>query len=487
MFDAGMVSQSAPSYPETSMFELFRPSRACLPARPVLLFAVWLASLAGILPVAFASDEMQNSLPVFPGAEGFGTTTRAGRGGQVIAVTSLADDGPGTLRAALATAGPRIIVFRVGGVIVLRDKLFIREPFVTVAGQTAPGDGITVRDFGLVIATNDVLIQHLRVRPGNHGDIDAAANDAIEMLGNRDNDDVAGAYNVVLDHVSASWAEDEVVSTWFGAHDITISWSIISEGLNRSRHSKGDHSSGLVIGGYSDRVSVHHTLLANNHSRNPLYKHGGTHEFADNLVYNWGALATDALESKPQAFINILRNVYQPGPATYLRQEIVVEREDRDGPPQLYVFGNFGPNIRAPRDNPWAGVFVDFSMEQAPLHYRAAQAFVTPLARDSGGEPDPAVILAQAGARLPRRDAIDTRLVDEIHAGAGRIIDSPEQVGGYPPYASGDAAADDDGDGMADAWEQQVGLNPADADDGKRDRNGDGYTNVEEYLYSLAP
>ena len=446
-----------------------------------------LAALNLALPLACADDAVKARLPVFPGAEGFGTTTRAGRGGQVIAVTTLADDGPGSLRAALATPGPRLVVFRVGGVIVLKDKLFVREPFVTVAAQTAPGDGITLRDFGMVIVTNDVLIQHLRVRPGNQGDIAAEANDAIEMLGNRNNDGVPGAYNVVLDHVSASWAEDEVVSTWFGAHDITVSWSIISEGLNHSRHSKGDHSSGMVIGGYSDRVSVHHTLFANNHSRNPLYKHGGTHEFTDNLIYNWGALSTDALESKPQAFINILRNIYVAGPATYLRLEILVERDDSDSPPQLYVFGNLGPNISAPRDNPWAGVFIDFAMEQAPPHYRAAQAFATPLARDTGAAPDAAAILAGAGAHLPHRDAIDTRLISEINQGGGRIIDNPAQVGGYPPYASGAAAADDDGDGMADAWERQLGLNPADASDGNRDRNGDGYTNVEEYLYSLTP
>lgn len=466
-----------------------RPSRrrSCFPVRPGQRRAILAWLCAALLSGAVQAAGTDAQLPVFPGAEGFGTTTRAGRGGQVIAVTNLDDDGPGSLRAALATPGPRIVVFRVGGVIVLKDKLFVREPFVTVAGQTAPGDGITLRDFGLVIVTNDVLIQHLRVRPGNQGDIDAAANDAIEMLGNRDNDGVPGAWNVVLDHVSASWAEDEVVSTWFGAHDITVSWSIVSEGLNRSRHSKGDHSCGMVIGGYSDRVSVHHTLFASNHSRNPLYKHGGTHEFTDNLVYNWGALSTDALESKPQAFINILRNVYVPGPATTLRQEMLVERGDSDGPPQLYVFGNHGPNISAPRDNPWAGVFIDFSMENAPAHYRAAQPFVTPLARDTGSEPDPAALLATVGARLPRRDAVDARIVDEVHQGGGRIIDSPREVGGYPAYASGEAAIDNDADGMADAWETQVGLDPADGGDGSRDRNGDGYTNVEEYLYSLKP
>jgi len=448
-----------------------------------------LGSMLGVLtPTASRAQTNVSAaqLPVFPGARGFGTTTRAGRGGRVIAVTTLANDGPGSLRAALDARGARIIVFKVGGVITLRDKLYIKDPFVTVAGQTAPGDGITLRDFGLVIVTNDVLVQHLRVRPGNRGDIDASANDAIEVLGNIDNDDVTGAYNVVLDHVSASWAEDEVLSTWFGAHDVTVSWSIISEGLNHSRHHKGDHSSGMVIGGKSDRVSVHHTLFANNHSRNPLYKWGGTHEFTDNVVYGWGALSTDILEGQPIARINILRNTYIPGPATYLRQEMLVERSDDDGPPQIHVAGNVGPNIRDPERAPWDGVFIEFSMKRAPLSYRAPHAFATPLAL-SDEAADAAAVLRGAGATLPRRDAIDTRVVNNVEQQGGRIIDSPEQVGGYGVLAGGESPQDSDEDGMPDAWESSIGLNAADGADGNADRNGDGYTNVEEYLNSLRP
>ena len=427
-----------------------------------------------------------SKLPVFPGARGFGTDTRAGRGGRVIAVTSLANDGAGSLRAALDQAGPRIIVFKVGGIITLRDKLYVREPFVTVAGQTAPGGGITLRDFGLVIVTNDVLIQHVRIRPGNQGDIDASANDAIEVLGKRDNEDVSGGYNVVLDHISASWAEDEVVSTWFGAHDVTVSWSVISEGLNRSRHHKGDHSSGMVIGGYSERISVHHSLFAHNHSRNPLYKWGGTHEFTDNVVYGWGALSTDILEGQPIAHINILRNTYLPGPATYLRQEMLVEPSDDKGAPQLYVEGNLGPNISDPINAPWDGMFFKFSGQRAPLHYRAPRPFATPLAL-SAERADAAAVLRAAGASLPQRDAIDARVVADVEQQRGNIIDSPAQVGGYAKIANGEAAPDSDADGMPDAWEISAGLDPHDGTDGSRDHNDDGYTNVEQYLHSLQP
>ena len=178
--------------------------------------------------------KVQTGLPVFPGAEGFGTRTVAGRGGKVIEVTSLEDDGLGTLRAAVNHPLARIIVFRIAGTIELKSELQIKHPFVTIAGQTAPGGGICIKDAGITIITHDVLLQHIRVRPGNKGPVDADINDAVSILGPHAGTD--GAYNVVLDHISASWSEDETVSTWYGAHDITISWSIISEALNRSRH-----------------------------------------------------------------------------------------------------------------------------------------------------------------------------------------------------------------------------------------------------------
>lgn len=445
-------------------------------------------ALLGATPVQADSGNAgtEAALPVFPGAVGFGTHTRAGRGGRVIAVTSLANDGPGTLRAALEASGPRIVVFRVGDVITLTDKLYIRSPFVTVAGQTAPGDGITLRNFGLVIVTNDVLIRHLRIRPGDEGDIDASANDAIEMLGNRDNDDVSGAYNVVLDHLSLSWAEDEVVSTWFGAHDITLSWSIVSEGLNRSRHHKGEHSSGMVIGYYSERVSVHHNLFAHNHSRNPLYKFGGLHEFTDNVVYNWGALSTDILEGGPVARINVLRNTYLPGPATTLRQEMLIETRDEEYAPKVHVAANVGPNLPAPDERPWDGMFANFSRQVAAAHYRAIEPHATPLL-DAATHADAGPVLTDAGASLPRRDAIDARIIEDVKQQRGRIIDSPRQVGGYASVQPAAAEPDGDDDGMPDAWETSHGLAPADASDGNGDRDGDGYTNVEEYLNASSP
>ena len=225
------------------------------------------------------------NLPVFPGAEGFGSKTRAGRGGKVIEVTSLADSGPGTLREALEDPNPRIIVFRVGGLIEIDEPFYIRYPFVTIAGQTAPGDGITIKNGGITILTHDILLQSLRVRPGAEGKSVGKDNDSIGILGPKFAGD---SYNIVLDHISVSWAEDENISIYEGPSNITVSWSIISEGLNKSRHQEGEHSTGLLIGDRADKVSVHHNIFAHNEQRNPMNKNGGTLDIRNNVIYNWG-------------------------------------------------------------------------------------------------------------------------------------------------------------------------------------------------------
>jgi len=234
---------------------------------------------------------LQTGIPVFPGAEGFGTRTPAGRGGSILKVTTLADGGPGSLRDALEQPEPRIVVFRIGGTIELKDPLFINHPFITVAGQTAPGGGICLKNAGLNITTHDVLVQHLRIRPGIEGDVTPEDNDAVAILGWHGQ--VDGASHVVLDHISASWGEDETISVWYGAHDITISNCIISEALNKARHQKRTHSAGLLIGDGSYHVSVHHCLLAHNDFRNPLISSGGTHDIVNNVIYDWGVLPAE--------------------------------------------------------------------------------------------------------------------------------------------------------------------------------------------------
>jgi len=424
----------------------------------------------------------QVGLPIFPGAEGFGTRTPAGRGGKIIEVTSLADSGQGTLRAAISDPEPRIIVFRVGGIIELKEELSINHPFVTVAGQTAPGDGILIKNVGITITTHDVLIQHLRVRPGNEGDVDAEVNDAIAILGKQSEND--GAYNVVVDHVSASWGEDETVSTWFGAHDVTISWCIISEALDKSRHRKGHHSAGFLIGDSSYHVSMHHNLLAHNDFRNPLISKGGTHDIVNNVVYNWGKLPAEIIDYDSNSFLNFVGNYFLPGPSTYRkRYEILIEPES--GTPQIYVEGNIGPHRPDSGMDEWAIIGYGYGEDEAPESYHFRTKFATHSVTAMSATEAFEKVLAGAGATAPTRDPVDRRVVADVRNKTGAIINSPDEVGGYPKLEGGDPPTDSDHDGMPDEWENSIGLNPGDAADGNEDLDGDGYTNIEEYLHSL--
>lgn len=425
-----------------------------------------------------------SDLPVFPGAEGFGTRTRAGRGGRVIAVTSLADRGPGTLRAAVDYPGPRTVVFKVGGTIRLKKFLMVNHPYLTIAGQTAPGDGILIRDVGLVIRSHDVLIQHIRVRPGAEGRVKPDRNDAIQILGPHEG---GGAHHVVLDHVSASWGEDETISTWYGPHDITISWSIISEGLNKSRHPKGGHSAGLIVGDGSTRVSVHHNLFAHQFMRSPLYTNGGLHDLVNNVVYNWGWLATDINDYKSNTRLNVVGNYYRRGANSTGNYAVTINPDYGGGVPRLYVRGNYGPRRTDPGSDEWSLVSDGYEKARpAPARYRAPTPFDTPPVTTQDAAEALDLVLAGAGATKPVRDPVDARVVASVRDRSGAIIDSPEQVGGFPDMAGGAAAPrDSDGDGMPDEWENGAGLNPSDPTDGNRDQDGDGYTNLEEYLHSL--
>lgn len=423
----------------------------------------------------------QSGLPVFPGAEGFGTHTPAGRGGKLIEVTNLNDGGPGSLRAALNDPSPRTIVFRVGGTIELQSELMLVYPFVTVAGQTAPGGGICIKGAGLAIATHDVLIQHIRIRPGDEGPVDADVNDAVSILGLTD----AGlvGYNIVLDHVSASWSEDEVISTWAGAHDITISWSIISEALNRSRHRKETHSAGLLIGDSSYNVSVHHNLLAHNDFRNPLIISGGTHDIVNNVIYDWGVLPAEIVDFDSNTFINFIGNMFIPGPSTQTGPFEILFNE---GNPSIFVAWNIGPHRSDESMDEWALVGFGYGAEGiAPLTYRCYESYATPTITVSIAQEAMQLVLDDSGAVLPMRDTVDARVIADVIDETGFIIDSPSDVGGYPELTGGEPPLDTDHDGMPDEWEKEMGLDPSDPTDGNADMDEDGYTNIEEYLHSL--
>lgn len=425
-------------------------------------------------------------MPVFPGAVGFGVHTPAGRGGKVIEVTTLADGGPGSLREALLDPAPRVIVFRVGGTIRLKEALYIHHPFVTVAGQTAPGDGVLIRDFGLTLLTHDVLVQHLRFRPGDQGSVKGEDNDGIGVLGKAYGGDV---HHVVLDHLSVSWAEDENVSVLGGARDVTVSHCLIAEGLNRSRHGKKTHSTGLLVDD-AETATVYRCLLAHNGFRNPVFlnnheKRKVLAEMVESAVYNWGDLATEATDYTGDAAeglrLNLVDNLYRPGPDRNpdFPFPIAVGREGR---PRLHLRGN-----RLYPEGPFdeelvAGI--DFPLAKEGL--LAPAPFPTPATQNRPSRPpDWEDRLRNVGATRPRRDAVDRRILEEARTGAGRIIDRPEDVGGYPDLAGGTPPIDTDRDGMPDDWESGQGLNPRDPADGNDDRNGDGYTNLENYLFTL--
>jgi len=360
----------------------------------------------------------------------------------------------------------------------------IASPFVTVAGQSAPGGGVCVRNAGLTVATHDVVVRYLRVRPGDEGaGVDPDDNDAVQIFGGQGKG--GGAWNVVLDHVSASWSEDEALSTWFGAHDVTICNSIISEALNRGRHHKRTHSAGLLIGDGSYHVSVHHNLLAHNSFRNPLVSKGGTHDFVNNVMYDWCDIPGEVYDLDSNSFLNFVGNYYKPGPSSgRARYDISINLVG--GTPKLYVEGNIGIRRHSADMDEWATVSQMWGGQAAPQKYRSMERFPTPPITTWPAAQAMEKVLADAGARLPRRDAVDERIVDEVKGGTGRIIDSPRNVGGYPTLENGTAELDSDHDGIPDAWERERGLNPSDASDAGKDRDGDGYTNLEEYLNGLS-
>lgn len=417
-------------------------------------------------------------IPVYPGAMGAGTKTKAGRGGRVIAVTNLNASGAGSFREALEHNEPRIIIFKVSGTITTNDFLYVRHPYVTIAGQTAPGDGILIRGAGLVITTHDVLVQHLRFRPGNDAPISADDNDAIAILGSQSAND-PGAYNVVIDHVSASWSEDEVVSLWFAPHDVTISWSIIAEGLNRSRHPKGTHSAGLLVGSGSNHVSVHHNLIMNNDFRNPLIVGRGTHEFSHNLIYNWGQLPAEINDYSQDTFVNFIGNRYVKGPSSAPvdkdSTEVVFNIDTRILKPLVYFSNNDTPMLNT--------LLATISRN---LDFFSLIRFATPTLFETNNlDSVENSILQTAGALSARRDAVDERLISQFQTNTGAIIDSPADSGGYPVLPTlTSAAADTDNDGMPNTWEAANGLNP-NINDSSADDDGDHYTNIEEYLHSL--
>ncbi len=440
--------------------------------------ALALTLAAGVALPAFAADVL-----AFPGAEGAGRFSQGGRGGAVIHVTNLDDAGPGSLRAAIEAKGPRTVVFDVAGTIQLKSTLKITSPRLTIAGQTAPGGGITLRDQTLVVAADDVVIRFIRSRLGSDSKVEG---DAIW---------IAAGHRIILDHVSASWSVDETLSASArydkpdqGFYDLTVQWSIIGESLAHSIHVKGDHGYGsLIRGGRGSRISFHHNLWANHMARAPRPGNydgpdkdpvGAFFDFRSNVFYNWGHdRAGYNADTATLSAYNFVDNTYIPGPNSEKRFAF----KESDTLAKAYFAGNSMDGV-TPAD-PWS--LVTFTIPE-PAGYRlAAPVDVAPVTPEPADKAY-ARILADAGASV-WRDPVDKRIIEGVKTRTGKVIDNQVEVGGWPALPAGKPAKDSDGDGIPDAWEKAHGLDPKKASDGAAlAKDGSGWTNLELYLADAA-
>lgn len=436
---------------------------------------------AGVLVVAAGINPAwaDATVPAFPGAEGFGAGASGGRGGEVYYVTNLDDDGPGSLRDAISQPN-RMVLFKVSGTIELKSRLSLNQPNITIAGQSAPGDGIALRGRELFITnTENVIVRFLRLRPG---DISTAEVDALTIWNAKD---------VIIDHCSLSWSTDSLNDVVRESGNVTVQWCILSEPLVNSVHAKGRHG---YATGWDGRTkgggSFHHNLIAHAVSRAPrigYYREGrGQNDCRNNVIYNSGP-AYGAEDGD----LNFVGNYYRPGPNADLRPAGVhfgISSNDT----RLYIAGNIWEGHDAHNRDNRAGVtfgkgrnaggettggspelcFVDRPFEFAPIRtHTAEQAY--------------AFVLQHAGARLPNMDAVDTRILNDVQNRTGKPIDSQNEVGGWPELKSAEPPIDTDGDGMPDAWERANGLDPNNPADGPRLAEPGGYSNLEIYLNSL--
>lgn len=464
-----------------------------------------------------AAEDAHGLTLAFPGAEGGGMYVTGGRGGRVIRVTNLNDSGEGSLRAAVEASGPRTIVFDVCGNISLKSELRVRNGDLTIAGQTAPGDGICLKDNTVRLDADNVIIRFLRFRLGDEG---SGLGDGSDAIWGRYHQDI------ILDHCSVSWSLDECAS-FYANRNFTMQWCMISEALRFSHHSKGAHGYGGIWGGRN--ASFHHNLLAHNDSRNARIDHPGiygdyleTHrgnvDYRNNVIYNWGSNSTYGGED---GHFNIVGNYYKPGPASTARNYFVdaywYNSSNKVGSayPELYMEGNVHTSgideNRYPGGVYWhdQGNNPEHVILTSPLPIKADDSEIcfttTHSAEDAFGK-----VVQYAGASLSR-DAVDSRIASEALAGSanymkgttaasaaagsdskGGMIDSQSIVGGWPELtASGSQIAaqstDSDGDGMPDWFELQFGLDPGSSSDAGKtglDKLGR-YTNLEMYLHFL--
>ena len=445
-------------------------------------------------------DLRQAKIPAFPGAEGGGMYTFGGRGGKVLTVTNLNDDGPGSFRWACEQGGARIVVFNVSGIIRLKSPIYVRAPYITIAGQTAPGDGVIIAGESFQVDTHDVIVRHMRFRRGD-----------TNVMNREDSFGGNPVGNIMIDHCSCEWGLDENISFYRHMFDlkdgkdkrksptvnVTIQNTISAKALDT-----WNHAFGSTIGG--ENTTFMRNLWADNTGRNPSIGWGGVFNYINNVVYNWVHRTADGGEYSTMQFGRI-----------YAAGNIM------EGFPEI-IKDNWNGGIQTADK--------DGDMDETELALmRSDEPFEMPFVTIIGAEKAFDWVLSNAGATIPCRDIVDQRICEEVRTGQAYyvkdyekkvkdnpygdmwglhekskneqgffkyrrlpqdsykqgVITDPRQMGGYPEYRAWEPYKDSDNDGMPDEWEKANGLNPNDASDAVKDCNGDGYTNIEKYINAI--
>ena len=483
-------------------------------------------------------DLRQAKIPAFPGAEGGGMYTFGGRGGKVLTVTNLNDDGPGSFRWACEQGGARIVVFNVSGIIRLKSPIYVRAPYITIAGQTAPGDGVIIAGESFQVDTHDVIVRHMRFRRGE-----------TQVTYREDSFGGNPVGNIMIDHCSCEWGLDENISFYrhmFDLNDgkakrktptvnVTIQNTISAKALDT-----WNHAFGSTIGG--ENTTFMRNLWADNTGRNPSIGWAGVFNFVNNVVYNWVHRTADGGEFK--SMFNFINNYYKPGPLTPKDTPVghrIIKAESRSE--GLFPFKQYGrvyangnimegyPEIT--KDNWKGGIQIEDQKseidETLQSMMRSNEPFNMPFLTVMDTRSAFQWVLNYAGATIPCRDIVDQRICEEVRTGKAYyvenyekkvkdnpygdmwglhkrsqneeglfkyrrlakdsykdgIITDPRQMGGYPEYSKWKPWKDSDGDGMPDEWEIDNGLNPNDPSDANKDCTGDGYTNIEKYINGI--
>jgi pectate lyase len=441
----------------------------------------------------------------FPGAQGGGAASKGGRGGEVCEVTTLEDTGPNSFRDCLSRKGPRTVVFRVAGRINLKTGIRVANPYLTIAGQTAPGGGIEfsgvdMNDGAMVyIYTHDVVVRylHFRIGAGAHHSPGPSTGCVGIFVGNED------VYNVMLDHLSISWSDNKPITIWSnygpGVHNMTVQWTITSEGIMGHSVGLGTGNSNKTTAAFMD-IDFHHNFFADHSHRLPETAQKSM-RFVNNIIYNWNFYASATLGSQASDFIG---NLYKSGPLNSEAQKYELHFSDKasgwdDGPPSIYLLGNKGPNQQNPKGDQWAmtnRITGENGKEIGPIPPQWRRPIPLPpedfpISTDDVNNLESPVFAAVGDSQrvdcngnwVPRRDAVDTRLIAEYHEGKGILPRSEKDVGGFPTVDPDSACPDKNHNGIPDAWEAAHHLKSA-ADANKL--QPDGYTNLEHYLNGTA-